>query len=171
MPAPIDWTAAGGIDSVKQLTINHGPREAARMLNLSESHSAALRQLCARGKWMDAVRPQPQPPMPRSMSQPVTRATAVTNDASLSPAAKCGAVTAVTTASDAQAEANAENSRAGRAALLRYGAKVASHAAGLDGGAGLSVAPQMASVAKVLSVAGDWQAAAGGSISVNILVQ
>ncbi len=65
--------------------------------------------------------------------------------------------TAVLSGAETLSEENAENSRAGRAALLRYGAKVASHAADLDPGAGLASAPLVASVAKTLALAGDWQ--------------
>jgi hypothetical protein len=169
MPAPIDWTAAGGIDSVKQLTINHGPREAARLLNLSAAHSEALRRRCSREGWMDAVRPTP-PPVPASMLQPVQRMSppSVPSD-SMSPAVQSGRVPAVPTAAQAAAEANAENGARSRSAALRYSARNLEHLADLDPEEGVLLAPQAASLVKVAATAGDWAAPASASLSISLL--
>lgn len=129
MGAKIDWTAAGGIDSVRQLTITHGPREAARLLKLSPAHSEALRKMCSRGRWLDAVRPRPAPALPPSMSQPVS-----------------AIVPVVPTASDAHREMLSEGARRTRAGLTKYAARMAEEA----GEAGtLEQAQQLKAVADI----------------------
>lgn len=82
--------------------------------------------------------------------------------------ASAGTVTHVTSASDAALAANADNSRRGRSALLRYGAAAAEHAASLDGDAQLAAAPSVASVAKVLATAGDWGQQQAQAVRVSI---
>ena len=74
----------------------------------------------------------------------------------------------VATASDALAEANADNSRLGRAALLRYGRRSAECLADMDPQEGLLLAPQAASVTKVLATAGGWSDSDKSRVRVSI---
>lgn len=114
MPAPIDWTSAGGLDSVRQLTIAVGPREAASRLHLSNAHAEALRRRCSRESWMDAARPR-SPVGPSSIvGVPIVRAV---------PGAPKG--------SDALADVMREDSRATRIAGARYARRVVEHAAAM----------------------------------------
>jgi len=172
MPAPIDWTAAGGLHAVQTLTIALGPREAARRLNLSDAHAAALRQLCARGRWLS---PEPLPLSPPDVSrpsQPVTRRPPDAPEAwqvlAASRVAEQPVTNPVTTAADAMLEANADNSRRSRSAALRYSARTLEHAADLDGETALASASDVASAVKVASVAGGWGDQDKAKVRVNI---
>lgn len=168
MPAPIDWTAAGGIVAVQTLTVALGPREAARRLRLSPAHADALRQLCARGKWLS---PEPRAVSPRAVTShqqpvslsPVPQPTADT----LLAAAKEGRATVipgchqlVTKAPDALAEALSEMGGDTRLAGMEYAKLVTEHArdrARAEPEKALGRANKVKSALQSASIAGSWQ--------------
>lgn len=125
MPAPLDWTPAGGIEAVRTLTVAVGPREAARRLMLSPAHAEALRKTCTRGRWMDAVRPVAPPPMPASMRQlivqrvPSSVSPSVMVSPNSVPSLQSEVVPNVPTASQALAESLADDERETRISLAR----------------------------------------------------
>lgn len=152
MPAPLDWSAAGGLDSVKQLTMQVGPREAARRLGLSRQHGDALRQLCHRGNWLASVQRANVSPVP---SGPVTM--------SGQP------VTAVTTASVAFAEIMADDSKASKLAGSRYVRKTLEHAAELPPEIGLEQAQNVKATIASGATIHAWEAkAAPPNVVVNL---
>jgi len=129
-PAPINREA------VKVLAQAVGVREAARRMGLSEERVMKWSQRDPTGPWGSMLAP-PAPP-------------------SRGPVAKVECPQNVRTASDAMAEANADNSRRSRAAALRYSARTLEHAADLDPETALASASDVSSVVKVASVAGGW---------------
>lgn len=149
MPAQIaDWS------EVKATAISTGNLK--RTAELHGLEHATVRMRASREKW----------PVGRRVHLAVQQAKV--NATAQIVAASDGRVTSVTPASDALAEANAENSRSGRADLLRYGARAAKRLAEINPDEAIERAPQAASVAKVLSVAGDWQASSGRSLRIDI---
>lgn len=108
MPAPLDWSAAGGRQAVLVLAAAVGSREASRRLGLSPTHAAALRQMDARAKR------RLSPANVTTQSAPVTALQAV------SPSESTRVSPTVTTACQAVAESIAEHG----AASLAAGAKV-----------------------------------------------
>lgn len=160
MPAhPVaDWP------EVKATAIATGSfEEAAKLHGIAP---ATVRQRARREAW----------PVGPRLHQAAADAVALSRAAIVATQEQRGIVTNVTngqkvsiTAADALAAANADHSRRGRAALLRYGARSAEHLADLDPAEAVLLAPQAASVSKVLATAGDWAAPASGSISINLL--
>lgn len=139
MPAPA--SAVPWIDVETMIRSGVGVRETARRLGLDEER---VKRQCSRKGWA-----------------PVSPAVVMQRAESTLSAARATLCPHVPTAAESLAEVNADNSRRGRAALLRYGAKASERLADMDADEGIERAPQAASVAKVLSVAGDWQAGAG----------
>lgn len=176
MPAPIDWTAAGGLQAVQTLTVALGPREAARRLNLSDAHAAALRQLCARGKWLSGAEPVTRRPCGVS-PQPIQTRPAVTTpspDAAAALAAiriKNSIVTNSVTTAKAMQSALAEHRDAGTLSLARAAARNAARAETADllietPGDLLSLAKAHAVIHRLDQTSG--QSAVGVAIQINI---
>lgn len=147
MAAPLDWDAFGGIDSVRQLCVSVGPREAARRLGMSNANAGALRQRCAREGWMDAVRS----PKVNPLVKPVD-------------------VTAVTkTGAEAHESFLRDHSERSKAALAASVTKGAEEASKLDGMMVLGLSQSLHNLAKTAQVVHGWQAA--GQSGPNILIQ
>lgn len=161
MPAAIDWTAAGGLAAVQTLTVALGPREAARRLRLSPAHGDALRQLCARGKWLS---PEPRQVSPRAVTShqqpvslsPVPQPTAKTVLATLDKS--CHQL--VTKAPDALAEALDEMGGDTRLAGMEYAKLVTEHArdrARTEPEKALAASDKVKSALQGAAIAGSWQ--------------
>lgn len=149
MPAPIaDWS------EVKATAIATGNLQ--RAAELHGLPYDAVRQRSSREKW----------PVGFRVHKAVTEAKAAVT--AQVQAATQGRVTVVT-AADAIAEVNKENGRRGRAALLRYGARSAEHLADLDPAEAVMLAPQAASITKVLATADNWGDQSNQKVRINVL--
>lgn len=133
MPAPL----AVDKEQVRMLVVQYGTREAARRCNLNENTVLAWSN---RGGWLAHLKPENQPKLPESMQ----------------PTVAIGAIKPA----DAQAEAMKEDSKACKAATLRYGRRTLEAAADLSDEEpikALAMAPDVASTVKSVALAGEWQ--------------
>ncbi len=163
MPAP---SLAVNKEAVKMLVREVGVNEAARRMNISpgtvkawsaregwlaDKHDLAAALATAHGPAAATVALQ----LPATMRPLQPRAT------------EAGAT--VATASEVLAEVNKENGRRGRAALLRYGARSAEHLADLEPAEAVLLAPQAASITKVLATADNWGDQSSQKVRINVL--
>ena len=139
-------------EAVKVLAQAVGVREAARRMGLSEERVMKWSQRDRGGPWMT---------QPGAATIAAPSVTGATRQMSACPQP-------VRTASEALAEANADNSRRSRSAALRYSARTLEHAADLDGETALASASDVASAVKVASVAGGWSDSDKSKVRVNI---
>jgi hypothetical protein len=147
MPTPASAVPWSDVETMVKAGI--GVRETARRLGLDEER---IKRQVSRKGWL--------PMSPAVKLQQAEQALSVVRE-ELCPQ--------VPTAADMLAKENADNSRRGRAALLRGGAEAAEDWAALDSSERLERAPQAASLTKVLATAGDWASSQRGNVRINIL--
>ena len=144
MPPPLSVDK----EAVRVLVVAVGVREAARQMNLNENTVCAWSD---RGGWLDHLKPENQPKLPASMQ----------------PTIAIGAIKPA----EALVNTMQDDSKACRAATLRYGRRVIEKAADLAEESpldALSLAPDVSSAVKSAALAGEWQQPGGSSTVINI---